>query len=156
MASLSDLPGRRSVAARWAVLLRASRPTGAGLIAATSLLPLAAPLLPPPALASSPAAWAAYDTPVRAACRAASTLAGPIERGERLDLPGPGLSLLLLEGRYPQPHMQGKRGLELCVYEQATRRASVADAARLLGPLANSSAAGRPALGPPGMAPTRP
>jgi len=115
-----------------------------GLVVPTLALILAAPLLGSPALASSLAAWAAYDARVRAACRAATTLVGAVERGDRLDLPGPALSVFLLEGRYRQPHLQGQRGLELCVYEQASGRASVVGADRLYGPGASSpSGSGR-------------
>lgn len=115
-----------------------------GQVAPSMALTLAVPLLGSPALASSPAAWAAYDTRVRAACRAATTLMGAVERGDRLDLPGPALSVFLFEGRYRQPHLQGQRGLELCVYEQASGRASVVGADRLYGPGASSpSGSGR-------------
>ena len=109
-----------------------------GLVAPTMSLTLAVPLLGLPALASSPAAWAAYDARVRAACRAATTLVGAVERGDRLDLPGPALSVFLLEGRYRQAHLQGQRGLELCVFEQSTGRASVVGADRFYGPGASS------------------
>ena len=126
------------------------------LVAPTMALTLAVPLLGLPALASSPAAWAAYDARVRAACRAATTLVGAVERGDRLDLTGPALSIFLLEGRYRQAHMQGQRGLELCVFEQATGRASVVGADRLYGPVANSPADSRPAAGQPVMAPGGP
>ncbi len=115
-----------------------------GLLAPSVALTLAVPLLASPALASSPAAWAAYDARVRAACRAATSLVGAVERGDRLDLPGPSLSVFLLEGRYRQPHLQGQRGLELCVFEQSTGRASVVGADRLYGPGASSpSGSGR-------------
>ena len=115
-----------------------------GLVAPTLVLTLVVPLLGSPALASSPAAWAAYDARVRAACRAATSLVGAVERGDRLDLPGPTLSVFLLEGRYRQPHLRGQRGLELCVFEQATGRASVVDADRLYGPEASApSGSGR-------------
>lgn len=128
----------------------------AGLVAPTTALSLAVPLLGPPALASSPAAWAAHDARVRAACKAASSLVGAMVRGDRLDLPGPALSVFLLEGRYRQPQMHGQRGLELCVYEQATGRASVVDADRLYGPVAGSPSGSRPAPGQPLLAPARP
>jgi len=54
-----------------------------------------------------------------------------------VDLPGLGLSALLLEGTYPQPHMRGRKGLELCLLEQRSGRASVAEADRLIGPAAS-------------------
>jgi len=143
-------------------LPQARRSAASCQMAATSLvvpsmaLTLAVPLLGLPALASSPAAWAAYNAKVRAACRAVTTLVGAVERGDRLDLPGPALSVFLLEGRYRQSHMQGQRGLELCVFEQATGRASVVSADRLYGPAASSPSGSRPANGQPVMAPGRP
>jgi hypothetical protein len=127
-----------------------------GLVAPTMALTLAIPLLGSPALASSPAAWAAYDARVRAACRTATTLVGAVEQGDRLDLPGPALSVFLLEGSYRQPHLQGQRGLELCVFEQATGRASVVGADRLYGPGASSPSGSRPADRESVMAPGRP
>jgi hypothetical protein len=128
---------------------QAFRLTASGLVAATATLTLAVPLLGLPALASSPAAWAAYDARVRASCRAATTLVGAVERGDRLDLPGPSLSVFLLEGRYRQPHMQGQRGLELCVFEQATGRASVVGADRLDVPAGNAPSGSRQGIAPP-------
>ena len=133
-----------------------TRMAATGLVAPTMALTLAIPLLGSPALASSPAAWAAYNAKVRAACRAATTLVWAVERGDRLDLSGPALSVFLLEGRYRQAHMQGQRGLELCVFEQATGRASVVSADRLYGPAASSPSGSRPASGQPVMAPGRP
>jgi hypothetical protein len=105
---------------------------------AVLLLGLAAP-----AQASSPDAWAAYDRQVRAACRRASQLLQPKVLGERIDVPvadvSPSgntalISALLLEGRYPQPHPRGQTGRELCLFEQRTRRATVAEAGYLARP----------------------
>ncbi len=45
-----------------------------------------------------------------------------------------GYSALLLQGRYPQPHMQGHQGRELCLYRRATGKASVSEADALLKP----------------------
>ena len=64
--------------------------------------------------------------------------------------------MLLLEGRYRQPHMQGQRGLEIFVFEQTTGRASVVGADRLYGPGASSPSGSRPANRVPVMAPARP
>jgi hypothetical protein len=105
-----------------------------------------------PALASSPQAWSAYDRQVRTACVAASGLAAVRVKGQRVDLPGLGLSALLLEGTYPQPHMGGRKGLELCLVEQRSGRASVAEADRLIGPAATplpGQGSGLPAPAPP-------
>jgi hypothetical protein len=111
-------------------------------------LTLAIPLLGSPALASSPAAWAAYDARVRATCRAASQLVRVVERGNRLDVPTPGLSLLVLEGLYPQTHMQGERGIELCVFQQSSGRASVVEGESLRRSLSMPSLVGKVGLPP--------
>jgi len=87
-----------------------------------------------PARAASPQAWNAYGQQVQKACLAASVLRNPRPAGERVDLPGPGDALssaLLLEGTYPQPHMAGRRGLELCLYDARSKQARVGDADRL-------------------------
>ena len=94
----------------------------------------------PRAVASSPDAWRAYDQEVRTACLKASRLLQPRVLGERVDVPvaapsptgnTPLISALLLEGRYPQAHMGGQKGRELCLFEQRTRRASLAEADNL-------------------------
>ena len=107
-----------------------------GVPSLAGLLLAATALAGGPALASSPQAWSAYDRQVRTACVAASGLAAVRVKGQRVDLPGLGLSALLLEGTYPQPHMGGQKGLELCLVEQRSGRASVAEADRLIGPAA--------------------
>ena len=88
-----------------------------------------------PANASSPGAWNAYGQEVQQACIAASGLRNARPAGERLDLSDPGggslISVLLLEGTAPQPHMNSSREVELCVYEASSRQARVADADRL-------------------------
>ncbi|MBM5817664.1 MAG: hypothetical protein FJ083_14085 [Cyanobacteria bacterium K_Offshore_surface_m2_239] len=97
----------------------------------------------PPALASSPAAWRDYDREVRAACLQASRLRQPRVLGERVDVPVADrtpdggtllISALLLEGRWAQPAPRGQLGRELCLFEQRTRRATVADADALAQP----------------------
>lgn len=98
-------------------------------------LSLLAPGLP--VRASSPEAWAGYGRTVLRSCTAASGLRQPRPAGERVDVQQPSgdlVSVLLLEGAYPQPHMAGRRGLELCLFDSRSRRASVAEADRLLRP----------------------
>lgn len=90
-----------------------------------------------PARAASPQAWTAYGQQVVRACLAASGLRDPKPAGERVDLPGRNdalTSVLLLGGTYPQPHMAGRRGLELCLYDARSRQARVAEADRLMTP----------------------
>ena len=106
------------------------------------LLLVATALASKAALASSPEAWRAYDRQVRAACVAASGLTAARVKGQRVDLPDLGLSVLLLEGTYPQPHMRGQRGLELCLLERRSGRASVAEADQLIGPAMTPAAPG--------------
>jgi hypothetical protein len=99
-----------------------------------SLLGLALVAAAQPASASSPQAWTAYGQQVVKACVAASGLRNPQPAGERVDLPGRGdalTSALLLEGITPQPHMAGRRGLELCLYDAHSKQARVAEADRL-------------------------
>mgnify|MGYP006272111253 CR=1 FL=1 len=92
------------------------------------------------ASASSPQAWANYGQEVQRACLAASRLRQPRPAGDRLDLPAPAtasnatsglVSVLLLRGTYPQPHMAGRSGLELCLYDASRRQARIGDADRL-------------------------
>ena len=83
------------------------------------------------ALASSPDAWRAYDRQVRNACVAASGLAAARVKGQRVDEKDLDISALLLEGTYPQPHMRGQKGLELCLFERRSGRAKVADGDQL-------------------------
>jgi hypothetical protein len=125
-------------------------------VAASGLLILLLPPLQRPAQASSPAAWAGLDTQVRATCRAASTLSAVVEPGDRLDLPGDRLSLLLLEGRHRQPHLRGQKGLELCVYERANGVARVLEADGLLRSLAPPAPRSAPPDQPPAHPPARP
>ncbi|KMM16582.1 hypothetical protein SYNGFB01_10345 [Synechococcus sp. GFB01] len=89
---------------------------------------------------STPQAWSRYDQEVQRACLAASRLRQSSPAGDRIDLPapttGPGaatglVSVLLLRGTYPQPHMAGRSGLELCVYDASRRQVRLGDADRL-------------------------
>ena len=95
-----------------------------------------------PALASSPAAWKEYGQKVQSRCLAASSLKGAKTLGERLDLPAPGgdglmINVLLLEGIALQPFRNGARVRELCLYDQRSGQARVAEADALLAPRKN-------------------
>ena len=92
-----------------------------------------------PALASSPAAWKEYGQKVQSRCLAASSLKGAKPMGERLDMPGPNgdgaiTSVLMLEGVAPQPFRKGARARELCLFDQKSGQARVAEADALLTP----------------------
>ena len=100
----------------------------------TRYLLLAATLFAAQASASSDQAWQEHDARLLTACKAVSGLkdvrpAGqPVLFDDRL-----GLTALLLEGRYPQKHMKGQRGRELCLFERKSRQAHIAEADTLLG-----------------------
>lgn len=85
------------------------------------------------AQAASEQAWKEHDARLLSACKAASALkdvrpAGqPVLFDDRL-----GLSALVQEGRYPQPHMKNQRGRELCLFERKSRKAHIAEADSLL------------------------
>ncbi len=97
-----------------------------------------------PAWASTAEAWQAHDAMVRAACLKASGLRQVLKAsglrqvravGQVLPFDDEvGYSALLLQGRYPQSHMQGRQGRELCLYRRATGKASVSEADALLKP----------------------
>jgi hypothetical protein len=78
--------------------------------------------------ASSPDAWAAYDKTVLASCTKASGLkdAKPIGTAAQFD-DRVGYSALLLQGQYPQKHMKGAQGTELCLYNKKSKTAYVTE-----------------------------
>lgn len=90
-------------------------------------------LAPAMAQASSPAAWTAYERTVVDACAAASGLkdvkpvGGTIQYDDRVPV-----TALVLAGTYPQKHMKGAPGRELCVWDRAAKKAYVSEADQLL------------------------
>nr|WP_144277038.1 hypothetical protein [Pseudomonas resinovorans] len=96
---------------------------------------LAATLFAAQANASGDQAWKDHDARLLNACKAASGLkdvrpaGAPVLFDDRL-----GLTALLLEGRYPQPHMKNQRGRELCLYERKSHKAHIAEADTLAAP----------------------
>ena len=91
-----------------------------------TLLCLAA--LATPAHASTPDAWAAYDKTVLVSCTKASGLtnAKPMGNAAQFD-DRVGYSALLLQGQYPQKHMKGQQGTELCLYNKKSKTAYVTE-----------------------------
>ncbi|HLZ78445.1 MAG TPA: hypothetical protein VKQ09_03825 [Sphingomonas sp.] len=82
-----------------------------------------------PALASSPAAWAAHNVAVRNACAKASGLSGaaasaPVRFDDRS-----GQDVVLVTGRYTQRGLKGRPATMLCLYDRRSKRAAVEDAA---------------------------
>ncbi|MCY1180534.1 hypothetical protein D3C76_239920 [compost metagenome] len=80
------------------------------------------------AFASSPQQWAELDKQVIAACTKASHLqqAAPVGQTTQFD-DRVGYVALLLQGHYPQAHMKNKAGRELCLYDQKSKTAYVAE-----------------------------
>jgi len=78
--------------------------------------------------ASSPDAWAAYDKTVLASCVKASGLkdSKPVGNAAQFD-DRVGYSALLLQGQYPQKHMKGAQGTELCLYNKKNKTAYVTE-----------------------------
>ena len=80
-------------------------------------------------LASSPAAWPEHDKEVATSCAKASGLKDaqaigkPMVYSDRV-----GFTALLIQGRYPQPHMKNRVGRELCLFNRENRQAAVTEA----------------------------
>ncbi|MBB3227342.1 hypothetical protein FHW69_001965 [Luteibacter sp. Sphag1AF] len=83
--------------------------------------------------ASSPGAWSADDAAIQKACVQASGLKSvkPVGQIIRYDDRVP-VAALVLEGIYPQKHMAGRKGRELCVFDRKARQAYVSEADQLL------------------------
>ena len=85
--------------------------------------------------ASTPEAWKSFDEEVIKACLGASQLSQARPAGARVDFDDQlGYSALLISGRYPQPHLHGHPGRELCLFDRRTRRAVVSSADGLMAP----------------------
>ncbi|WP_282354300.1 hypothetical protein ACP3TY_02380 [Pseudomonas rustica] len=80
------------------------------------------------AQASSPDAWAAYDKTVLASCTKASGLKTPKPVGSPAQFDDRvGYTAVLLQGTYPQKHMKGQQGTELCLYNKQSKTAFVTE-----------------------------
>ncbi|WP_411385590.1 hypothetical protein [Pseudomonas sp. MPB03] len=80
------------------------------------------------AQAASPDAWAAYDKKVLASCLKTSGLKDPEPVGTAAQFDDRvGYTALLLQGQYPQKHMNGATGTELCLYRKKTKTAFVTE-----------------------------
>ncbi len=80
------------------------------------------------ASAATPQAWNALDKAMLDSCLKASQLkdSKPVG-GNALFDERIGYSALLLQGRYPQKHMNNRKGTELCLYNRKSRQASVTE-----------------------------
>ena len=95
---------------------------------ATTLTLLCLTALASQAHASSDEARAAYDKTVLASCTKASGLSDvrPVGNAAQFD-DRVGYTAVLLQGRYPQKHMKGQQGTELCLFSKKDKTAYVTE-----------------------------
>ena len=94
---------------------------------ATTLTLLCLTVLTPLAHASSPDAWAAYDKTVLASCTKASGLKNAKPVGTAAQFDDRVGYTAVLQGQYPQKHMKGAQGTELCLYNKQSKTAYVTE-----------------------------
>ena len=85
-----------------------------------------------PTLASSPDAWSEYYQKVTTSCLKASNLSNSQPMGKIISFSEIGYEALLVQGQYPQPHMNNQVGQMLCLFNQKTGQASVMDANQIM------------------------
>ena len=95
---------------------------------APTLTVLCLAILATQAHASSPDTWATYDKTVLASCTKTSGLKNvkPVGTAAQFD-DRVGYTALLLQGQYPQKHMKGQQGTELCLYNKKSKTAYVTE-----------------------------
>lgn len=80
------------------------------------------------AQASSSQAWSDHEQRVLQSCIAASQLKEVKALGKAAEFDDRvGYSALLLEGRYPQKHMNNHKGTELCLFDKKRKAAFVTE-----------------------------
>ena len=93
--------------------------TAAGCVAGAALV------LSPQSHASSPAAWAELFAKASAACTKAANFTGAKVRGQPVDFDE--VVLAIVDGRYPQPHMNNASGTVYCLYHKTTGKTQVSE-----------------------------
>lgn len=84
------------------------------------------------AYASSEKAWDEHDRAVIEQCQNASQFPDAAPAGDPVPFHDEaGMTALLLQGHYPQDHMNGKAGQELCLFLRASQEVYIADADKL-------------------------
>ncbi|WP_152607790.1 hypothetical protein [Acinetobacter sp. A47] len=78
--------------------------------------------------ASSEQAWNKHHEEIKSACIKASQLknARAVSNVMLFD-DRVGYSALLIQGKYPQPHMKNKTGQELCLWHKTTKKAYLSE-----------------------------
>lgn len=83
--------------------------------------------------ASSDGAWQAQDKLQRQTCLAQSQLQNKKVLGSPVLFDDSvGYTALMIGGRYPQKHMQGQEGRELCLFQRKTGKAVISEADSLM------------------------
>ncbi|KAF1056402.1 MAG: hypothetical protein GAK44_00250 [Pseudomonas delhiensis] len=83
--------------------------------------------------ASSDQAWQAQDKLQRESCLALSQLTGKKVLGAPVPFDDSvGYTALMIGGTYPQAHMKGKQGRELCLFQRSTGKAVISEADSLI------------------------
>lgn len=95
---------------------------------ATTLTFLCLTALASQAHASSEQAWVSFGKEVLASCTKASGLSDvrPVGNAAQFD-DRVGYTAVLLQGRYPQKHMKGQQGTELCLFNKQDKTAYVTE-----------------------------
>ncbi|NRB54471.1 MAG: hypothetical protein HRU39_00615 [Salinicola sp.] len=105
---------------------RSTLPTTSACLA-TALLAMAGP-----AHASSDDAWQEHDRAVIEQCQQASQFPDAAPAGEPVLFDDEaGMTALLIQGHYPQDHMNGQAGQELCLFLRSSQEVYIADADKL-------------------------
>jgi|GEM_PF-3020464 len=82
--------------------------------------------------ASSDAAWAEHDRTVIEQCQQASQFPDAAPAGEPVLFDDEaGMTALLIQGHYPQDHMNGQAGQELCLFQRSSQEIYITDADKL-------------------------
>jgi hypothetical protein len=76
--------------------------------------------------ASTPDAWAELFAKANAACTKAAGLASATTRGYPIDFDD--VVLVIVDGRYPQPHMKNAKSTKYCLYRKQTAKADAFEA----------------------------
>lgn len=89
-------------------------------------------LLASQAQASSDEAWDEHDREVIEQCRDASQFPDAAPAGDPVPFEDEaGMTALLIQGHYPQDHMNGEAGQELCLFLRTSQEVYIADADKL-------------------------
>lgn len=79
--------------------------------------------------AASPDAWTTHHRQVASSCVKASGLRDARPAGAPVDFDDRvGYTAIVIQGRYPQPHMENRSGGVLCLFEKRSRTPYVSDA----------------------------